>query len=287
MTEDVLTVKGFLKELIKRLTETDITGLGAQLAFFFLLSLFPLLMFLVTLLPYLNLSEERIYSFIQEIAPGEVSRLIENTLGEILSNQNSGLLSLGILATIWTASRGINALVKSLNASYGVEENRPIWAAQGMSIVITLLIILIFLTALILPIFGEQIGAFIFSFFGLEEDFLSTWSQLRFTIAPLIIFLVCAMVYWIVPNVRLHFTSVLGGAAFTAIGWLAVSYGFSLYINNFANYSATYGSIGGIIVLLVWLYLCAMLLLAGGQINAVFQGRREVLQTKKEDSAHE
>ena len=278
---DVTTASGFGKELFKRIKDVDVTGLGAQLAFFFLLSIFPLLIFLVTLLPYLNLSEEQIYNFIEEVAPGEIYAVIENTLNEILSEQNGGLLSFGILATIWSASLGMNALIKSLNLSYGVEENRSMLIARGMSILTTILMIFILLVALVLPIFGQQIGLFFFTFLGLEEGFLAIWNALRFTIPPLIIFAVCSVIFWVAPNIKLNFKSVLAGAAFTAIGWLAVSFGFSVYVNNFANYSAAYGSIGGMIMLMLWLYLSAMLLMIGGQINAVMQGRHNIRKKRE------
>lgn len=275
---NVNTFSGFTKELLKRIKEMDVTGLGAQVAFFFLLSIFPLLIFLITLLPYLNLSEEQIFLFLEEVAPPEVYTLIAETLREILTNQNSGLLSIGILATIWSASLGIDAFTKSLNNSYGVEEDRPFLIARGMSIIITILMIFILILALVLPIFGQQIGVFIFSFFGLEESFLTVWNSVRFTIPTLIIFVICSVIYWVAPNIKLDVRNVFGGAAFTALGWIGVSYGFSLYINNFSDYSATYGSIGGIIIMMLWLYVSAMLLLVGGQINAVMQGKRDLQQ---------
>lgn len=281
VSHDVTTKKGFGKELAKRIREMDVTGLGAQLAFFFLLSIFPLLLFLITLLPYLNLSKEQVYDFLVQIMPAEIYVLIEETLNEILTTQNTGLLSFGIIATVWSASLGMDALIKSLNFSYGVEENRPLLVSRGMSIVLTILMIFILITALVLPIFGHQIGLFIFTYLGQEEGFLELWSAIRFIIPSLIIFIVCAVIYWVAPNIRLDLKSVLTGAVFTTVGWLILSYGFSIYINNFGNFSATYGSIGGIIILMLWLYLSAMLLLIGGQVNAVMQGRRDILATHK------
>lgn len=278
---DVSRPSGFLKELWKRINDVDVTGLGAQLAFFFLLSIFPLLIFLITLLPYLNIAEEQIYNLMADIVPGEIYLLIEETLNEILTQENRSLLSVGLIATIWSASLGMNALIKSLNLSYGVEENRPLLIARGMSIIATILMIFILLIALALPIFGRQIGVFIFSLFGLEAGFLETWNMLRFTITPIIIFVITAVIYWAAPNIKLDFRSVLVGAAFTAVAWLGVSFGFSVYINNFANYSATYGGIGGVIMLMLWLYASAILLMIGGQINAVMQIRRNANKEKK------
>ncbi len=274
---DVTTGIGFLKELKKRILDMDVTGLGAQLAFFFLLSIFPLLIFLITLLPYLNLSKDQVYQFLIRVVPAEIYVLIEETLNEILTSQNGGLLSFGLIATIWTASLGMNALINSLNKSYEVAESRPLLIARGMSILSTILLIFIIIVALVLPIFGRQIGLLLFSYLGLEAGFLEVWGIIRYTIPFIIIFIVCSVIYWIAPNVRLDVRSVLGGAAFTTIGWLVISYGFSIYINNFGNFSATYGSIGGIILLLLWLYISAMLLLIGGQFNAVMQGRRNKL----------
>lgn len=281
---DVTRLSGFLKELWKKINDVDVTGLGAQLAFFFLLSIFPLLIFLITLLPYLNIAQEQIYNFLADIVPGEIYILIEETLNDILTQENRSLLSFGLIATIWSASLGMNALIKSLNRSYGVEENRPILIARGMSIITTVLMIFILLIALVLPIFGRQIGIFIFSFLGLEAGFLETWNTLRFTITPLIIFAVAAVIYWAAPNVKVEFKSVLAGAAFTSIGWLAVSFGFSIYINNFANYSATYGGIGGVIMLMLWLYVSAILLMIGGQINAIMQSRREIIKRSNKNA---
>ncbi|ALS80331.1 YihY/virulence factor BrkB family protein [Planococcus kocurii] len=271
---DVTTTSGFLKELLQRIKDVDVPGLGAQLAFFFLLSIFPLLIFLVTLLPYLSLSEEQIFSYMQEVVPGEVYVLIESTLQEILTSQNTGLLSFGILATIWSASLGMDSLIKSLNTSYKVTENRPLLIARGMSILMTILLIFILIIALALPVFGEQLGLLIFSFLGLEEGFLALWSSIRFTIPTIITFVACAIIYWLAPNVKMNILSVLGGAAFAAIGWLVISYLFSIYISNFGNFSATYGSIGGVIILMLWLYISAMVLIIGGQINAVMKERR-------------
>ena len=120
---DVTTLSGFLKELVTRIRKVDVTGLGSQLAFFFLLSLFPLLIFLFTLLPYLNLDQSEIFLFIRDYAPESVALLIEDTIGEILSSRNTGLLSIGAIATVWSASKGMNALTKALNRSYFTEES--------------------------------------------------------------------------------------------------------------------------------------------------------------------
>lgn len=278
---DVTSSKGFFKELLARIQHVDVTALGAQLAFFFLLSLFPLLIFMVTLLPYLNLQEDQLFNILRTYAPGEVYTLIDGTLDEVLSDRNGGLLSVGIIATIWSASNGMNALIKSLNRSYDLDETRPFFIARGISVIFTLLLIVLFVVALALPIFGKQIGTFLFSYLGYEQGFLGVWNQVRWTIPPVMIFIVFMLLYWIAPNRKLYLKSVIPGAIFATIGWIVVSLGFSLYVSSFANYSATYGSIGGIIVLMMWLYFSGTILMVGGQINAVMQERKEKMAMKK------
>ncbi len=282
---DVTTVSGFLKELITRIRKVDVTGLGSQLAFFFLLSLFPLLIFLFTLLPYLNLDQSEIFLFIRDYAPASVASLIEDTVGEILSKRNTGLLSIGALATVWSASKGMNALTKALNRSYFTEETRNFFVARGMSVVFTIMLISVLIVALVLPVFGKQIGIFAFSYLGLEAGFLSIWNNLRWIIPPFLIFGVFTILYWLVPNLKLNIKSVLSGAAFATLGWILTSVGFSYYVSSFGNYSNTYGSIGAIIVLMMWLYFSAIILMLGGQINAVMSERRQAILAKKKSKA--
>jgi len=277
---DVTTTNGFIKELMTRIKKVDVTGLGSQLAFFFLLSLFPLLIFLFTLLPYLNLDQSEIFLFINDFAPESVAMLIEKTVGEILNSRNGGLLSVGIIATIWSASKGMNALTKALNRSYFTEESRSFIVSRGMSIVFTILLIAVLVVALVLPVFGQQIGVFAFSYLGLEESFLVLWNGLRFAIPPFLIFTVFTILYWLVPDVKIRITSAIPGAIFATLGWIITSLAFSYYVGSYGNYSSTYGSIGAIIVLMMWLYFSAIILMLGGQLNAVMGERKEAMDAK-------
>lgn len=283
---DVTTMDGFFKELLIRIKKVDVTGLGSQLAFFFLLSLFPLLIFLFTLLPFLNIVDQaQIFLFIRDYAPESVAMLIENTLTEILANRNGGLLSAGALATIWSASKGMNALTKALNLSYYTAETRSFIVTRAMSLVFTILLIATLLVALVLPVFGQQIGIIVFSLIGMEEDFPSLWSNLRWSIPPVLIFFVFFIIYWIVPNLKLRWKSVIWGTFFATIGWILTSLIFSFYVSSFGNFSNTYGSIGAIIVLMMWLYFSAIILILGGQLNAVMLERGLAKSAKEKSDA--
>ncbi|MBK3495794.1 YihY/virulence factor BrkB family protein [Viridibacillus sp. YIM B01967] len=278
---DITTLKGFLMEYIKRLQDADISGFSAQLAYFFLLSFFPLLIFLVTLLPFLNIDQDQVYLFLNAILPEQVYSLINGTISEVLQNRNGGLLSIGVIGTIWSASKGVDALIKSLNRSYDKDETRPFIIARLVSVIFTFLLVGLIIIALLLSVFGKQIGTVLFSYFGLAVDFFNLWNNIRWIMPPLLIFIVLTVMYWIGPNIKLYLRSVLLGSAAATIAWIVLSYGFSYYVSNFANYSATYGSIGGIIILMLWLYFTGMILMAGGQINAIMQQRREVLEARK------
>ncbi|MFE6169109.1 YihY/virulence factor BrkB family protein [Viridibacillus arvi] len=280
---DITTSKGFLMEFIQRIKNADISGFSAQLAYFFLLSFFPLLIFLVTLLPFLNIDPDQIYLFLNAILPDQVYSLINGTISEVLENRNGGLLSIGIIGTIWSASKGVDALIKSINRSYEKDETRPYIIARFVSVIFTFLLVGLIIVALLLSVFGKQIGVILFSYFGLAVDFLKIWNSIRSIIPPLLIFTVLTTMYWIVPNIKLYLRSVLLGSAVATVAWIVLSYGFSYYISNFANYSATYGSIGGIIILMLWLYFTGMILMASGQINAIMQNRLEILEIRKKE----
>lgn len=279
---DVLTGKGFMQDLLLRVQRVDISALGAQLAYFFLLSFFPLIIFLVTLLPFLNLQVEQIYSFLATIMPIEIYTMIEGTLKDVLTNRNGGLLSIGILGTVWSASKGINALMNALNKAYETESKSGM-KDRALSLVFTLALVIVVLLALVLPIFGQQIISFMTSFIDIEMSFVNLFGVISWVMPPLLIFIVLIGLYWVVPNTnpRLKLRSVWLGAVFATAAWMILTYGFSFYVDNFGNFSATYGSIGGVIMLMLWLYFTGMILIFGGILNATMQKRTLAKQVRK------
>ncbi|WP_102347774.1 YihY/virulence factor BrkB family protein [Bacillus sp. Marseille-P3661] len=267
----VTTIKGFWEEFYYRFHHDEVVGLAAQLAYFFLLSLFPFLIFLITLIGYLPISQVDVLGIVSEYAPGQTMHLIETTLNEIMDKQRGGLLSFGVIATIWSASNGINAIIRAMNRAYDVKENRSFIVSRLMAIVLTIAMIIVIIVALLLPVFGKAIGIFIFTNLGLSESFLSVWNVMRIIISFFIMVIVLAALYRFAPNIRLTMREVWIGALFATVGWQIVSLAFSYFVTNFGNYSATYGSLGGIIILLIWFYLSAMVIVIGGEINAMIK----------------
>lgn len=281
---DVTTLKGFIQDLINRMKDIDITGMGAQLAYFFLLSFFPLLIFIVSLLPYLKLNEEHVFDFIQSVVPIEVFLLAQGTITEVLTRQNGGgLISIGVIGTIWSASKGVNALIKTLNGAYETKPKSGI-ITRAFSLLFTIALVIVILLALIVPIFGQQFIFSLFSSVGAEGSFFEFWKVVRWIIPPLLIFIVLNLMYWVIPNTdpRLHFISVLPGAIFSTISWVILIYGFSYYVNHFGNFTSTYGSIASVIILMLWLYFTGMILIFGGVLNASVANRTLVKKHLKE-----
>lgn len=268
----------FLRELLQRFTSDEVPGLSAQLSYFFLLSLFPFLIFLITLIGYLPITQEDVLGTIKQFAPGESLQVIDQTLDQIINHKNGGLLSFGIIATLWSASNGINAIVRAFNKAYEVEETRSFLVARGMAILMTIAMVFVIVVALLLPVFGKEIGLFIFSNFGFSEEFLTVWNTLRFLVSGIILFIVFTALYYVAPNKHLQVKHGVPGAFAATIGWILASLAFSYYVGNFANYSATYGSIGGVIVLMIWLYLSGMIIILGGELNALLYKRKHAIK---------
>jgi membrane protein len=275
MEKAVNVRKSLLRLLWHRIEEDDIPGLSAQLAYFFLLSLFPLLIFVFTLLPYLPIPYPDILGSIREFAPPQTMDLIEKNVNHVMNNRNGGLLSFGVIGTIWSASNGIHALVRAFNKAYNVNESRSFIVSRGMAIVLTIGMIFVFIVAVLLPIFGREIGIFLFSYLGFKLEFLRIWEMLRLAVSALILFLIFTGLYWIAPNVKLRCRSAFPGAGFATVGWILSSYALSIYVSKFNNFSLTYGSIGAIIVLLIWLYISGFIIILGGEINAFYTEKKK------------
>lgn len=261
-------MKLFLIDLFKRFQQENVMDVSAQCAFYFLLSLFPFMIFAITLLGYLPISPLDVMILLEGFVPNGAFAMIEETIYEIFGQQNPGLLSLGILFAMWTASHAMTALIRSLNVAFYAEQPRPFWKAKLISISLTIGMIMVMLVALIFMVFGDNIGRVLLNITLLNEYQFLVWDGLRLTISFVIISMVFVAIYYFAPNVKQRFLYVLPGALIATIGWLATSFGFSYYVNQFGNYSTTYGSLGAVIVLLLWFQLSAMIIIVGGMINA-------------------
>ena len=284
-----MTWLDFGKQLIKKINEHRVTGLAAEQAYYFLFSLFPMLILLLSTLPYLSINSQIAIDFLNDFAPSQITELIEDTIVTVLNNRNSGLLTIGVVGTIWSASNGMNAFIHSMNIAFEVKETRNYLITHLLSIFLTFGLIFSLIIALALPVFGNHIFNLFDHFFSLSESFQSVFNVARWVIASIVIPTVISYLYHMAPNIHLPLRHVFIGAITATILWLVLLYGFSIYVNNFANYSATYGSLGGVIILILWLYLTGLSLIIGGEINAILYRNIFILHSKKqlENASHQ
>ncbi|WP_026908213.1 YihY/virulence factor BrkB family protein [Paucisalibacillus globulus] len=261
-------VISFMKKLIGRILEEEAFGLSAQLAYFFLLSLFPLLVVVITLVGYLPVDANILIQMLASVAPADSMQIIEENVMNLVSEQNGQLLSIGIIGTLWAASNGINAIMRVLNSAYEVEEDRFFIVSRLIAIGLTFAMIGVLVLAILLPVLGRMIGIYLFSFFGLSDDFLSIWEMLRWVLTSIVFFIVFLFLYKIGPNVKVFFREAFWGALFATVAWQLTSYAFSFYVSKLGHYSATYGSLGAVITLMIWFYISAFIVIVGGILNA-------------------
>ncbi len=253
-----------------RIRDDEVSGIGAQLAYYLLLSFFPFLIFLVTLVGYVDLSINQMMDLARQVVPGAAMDTVESILGEVTQG-NGTLLSIGMIATLWTASRGINAVIKGLNKAYDVEETRKFWQIRLVSLLSTLVLGVVLLVSILLLVFGRWIGDQLNRLLSYPPGFGQTWDLLQYVIPLVVLIAVFTALYWIAPNRQIKIREAVPGAVFATVGWVVTSLAFSFYVNNFSNFTKTYGSLGGIIILLTWLYLSSIIVMVGGEINATLR----------------
>ena len=268
--------KTFVQRLWTRINDHDIFGRAAQLSYYFLLALFPLLLFLMTLLGYFAEAgselRNKLITYLATVMPYSAITLVHTTLDEIGQARGSGKLSLGILAALWAASNGMGAISDTLNAAYAVREQRSWWKVRLVAIGLTITVSIVIVVALAIVLFGGQIGQRLAEHFGFGGAFTIAWKILQWPIALFFLLLTFDLIYSFAPDVRRRKRKWWTiGAIVAVVIWLLVSFGFRLYLHFFNSYSVTYGSLGALIVLMLWFYFTGLAILIGGEINSELQ----------------
>jgi membrane protein len=274
-----------LKRTALSFQKNDGTGLAAQLAYYLILALFPLILVFFSVLGTFSSPElaNGLLGYFSRVLPGQVYGLIEAYMGGILSGDKEapGLLSFGVLGTLWAASGAFSALINALNRAYGVEERRPFWKVKLLAVLMTLALSGIVLAAVVLLVFGSQIGEAISGYFGLDAIFDVVWNVARWGIALSFLMSTVALVYYVAPDVEQPLRWITPGGIFGVLLWVLASVGFSFYVGNFGSYNETYGSIGAVIVLLLYLYISSLAILFGAELNATLVRMKEEVSGEK------
>ncbi len=263
--------------LTRDFREDDVLGLSAELAYRWLLAVFPLAIMIAALsglaAQALNVQDpaDQLITAAGQSLPPEAAATIRPQLERILQGHDGALLSLGLLLTVYAASSGMRALIKGLNRAYDVSETRPLWRQVTVALALTLLLGVAVVVSFVVLVSGQVAASQLAAAVGLQEAAAWLFELAPFPLAIAALGFAAAFLYWAAPARRLGWRWVLPGVLLFVPGWIAATVGFSIYVANFGSYGDTYGALGGIIVLLVWFYITALILLLGGELNAVLE----------------
>lgn len=258
----------FIKALTAKLNKDDALPYAYQLSYSLMLAIFPFLIFLLSLVGFMNLDSERIIEQIQRLMPGEAFNMFEGIITEVTKNQNGALLSVSILTAIWSSAGGFKAFMKAMNKVHGLKEDRSFIVINLDALIMVIMLAVGIAGSLLLLVFFQPIINTIKSYFPLFD--LGPGQQLLSFVLPLIfIFLLFLAFYIFVPARNVKVRHALPGAVFAALAFMAASLGFQYYVANFANYSRFYGAMGAVVVLIFWLLLISIIMVVGGALNSL------------------
>ncbi|EGF87496.1 YihY/virulence factor BrkB family protein [Gemella haemolysans] len=269
-----LTIKKFVKEMYYRLMYDEISLLSANLSYYFILSLFPMLIVALALTPYFKIDQQFLLERIQNFAPGDLGNYLFDMISEVLNNKNNTIITVGIVFTLWSASSGIYGIIIAFNNAFRVRDGRIWIVTKLISVVITALFLVGMFVVLALVVFGKQLTYLLFHKFNLDEGFYNLWSVLNYSFPILFTFIVFVFLYIMGPNLKLKAISILPGSIFATVSWTLISRLFGYYIDHFSSYIKTYGTIGAFMAFIIWLYITGYILIIGAEINAIFHNYR-------------
>ncbi|MDP9132270.1 MAG: YihY/virulence factor BrkB family protein, partial [Nitrospirota bacterium] len=273
--------KVFGQRLWDESLKDDIVGRAAQLAYYFLLALFPALLFLTALIGLFPLQETipELMLNLRTVLPADALSLLEKYLDNVVKGSSGDILSLGLLGALWASSSGVTAIMESLNVVYSATETRPYWKVRLIAALLTIGLAGFIIASTTLVLYGARIGEWIADFIGMGWLFVIAWNVLQWPVAVFLMLFALAVIYYVCPDVEHDWRWVTPGSVCAVSLWLGVSLGFKAYVENFSNYNAAYGSIAGVIVLMLWLYLTGVVMLLGGEINAQIEHAASALRS--------
>ena len=262
------------RELLKRtageVLADNCLGLAAQLAYYFFLALFPALLFITAIVSFIPVAGllDAITGMLARVAPGEVLSIVQDQILKIAHEKNGGLLTIGMLGTIWSTSSGVTAIIDTLNQAYDIQESRPWWKvrllALGLTLGLALFIVISFALVLVGPTLAERVAVWL----HMGPAFAWTWKILQWPVVFGLVTFAMAMMYYYAPDAEQEWIWITPGSIIATLLWLLISLGFRFYVVHFTSYNATYGAIGGVIVLMLWFYVSALAVLVGAELNA-------------------
>jgi membrane protein len=259
-----LVINDFSAKMKKR----DISTYAASTAFFFFLSVVPMLIMICTIIPYTPLTEENLVELVTDFLPDQIDPLAESLISEVY-DKSAGILSIALIATVWSAAKGVMALMKGLNSVNGVEEKRNYFVLRAIASFYTLVMLVVVILSLFVMVFGDQLVSLALHRIPQLQKVVSFAMNFRFLFVWAVLSVLFAAVYAYVPNKKLAFAEQIPGAVFSAVVWSIFSWAFSYYL-TYGNSYGIYGSLSIIIIVLLWMYFCMYIILIGAYLNQYF-----------------
>jgi membrane protein len=267
--------------LSKKISDDFIAAFSAQAAFFIIISFFPFIMLLLSIVPYFNIQESNMLQFFTEIFPTAVSSMIVSIITDIYDNATSTtIISVTAITTLWSAGKGFLAIMKGLNSVYEIKETRHAIFLRIISTLYTLVFAIMVIATMVLFVFGNRLYLWIEQRFPVLMDMALVIISLRTIVGLVILLTFFLLIYVVIPNRKTRIMNELPGAMVCAAGWMGFSYAFSFYIDNFSNYSSMYGSLTAIVLFMLWMYFCMYILFIGAEVNLLFENKVLVKKIK-------
>lgn len=257
----------------EQIQNVDISNTAIVMAYYFLLSLFPLLIALGNTLPYFRIDPNVVLPYIKELMPSSIYVSLKPAIQSLLTQNSGGLLSLSAITAIWSASQSINAIQSAMNKVFNVDNRRNFLITRFTSLIVIILLLIAIIVVITILGLGRNILNLIQPIFKFQTGFIDYFQTLKWPLTFIILLAIMYSIYYIVPNIKLSFQSVFPGALFSTIGWMILSQVFGLYIKYFNSKIASYQIIGSFIVLMLWLNIASLILIIGSIINSIFYNR--------------
>ena len=258
----------FFEAIQRKYQEAEVTNSSVVIAYYLLLSFFPIVIIIGNLLPLLNLDINTILPYFSTIIPEAIYQEIVETIHRLLTSSSSGMLSFGIIAAFWAASKGMNAMQVSMNKAYGVEPRKNMFVIRLASLAFTLILVLGIVALVLVFSFGQVVLNYLTPLLQLPEELVAIFQSVKWPVTLFVLLFVFTLVYYMVPNAQVKVKFVLPGAIFATIGWVLLSQAFAIYVRYFSGRTLSYGSVGIFIVLMLWLNGSGIVLTLGAVINA-------------------
>ena len=255
----------------RKSTEDNVFGTAAELAYCFLLSMFPMLIFLASLVGFLPGLRETLLAGLATAMPADAMKIVEEALADVVGKRSPGILWLGAFGGLWAASNGVVALIRALNVAYEVKERRPYRKVWLIAIVLTISLSVFFVAGAVLIMFGDLLGVAISRFLGLGSSMIFLWGLVDYLIGLALLLIGLEGVYYFGPDTNRNWQWITPGAVCAVIAAVVGSLLFSLYLRFAPSHAVTYGSLGAVIVLMLWLYFISLAVLIGGEINGAIE----------------